>query len=291
MKLLKHEKLLTPSLIIPKYISFFAKILEYISSGLASAFGRKLFITPVNFSTPEREYHMLKSAQKKRLLVPEISKEIEILSYGYSKRKVLLVHGWAGRSTQLFAFADKLLEKGYMVISFDGPAHGKSSGKTTMMPEFLETIKKIDKIYGPFEAGIGHSFGAMSLYNATSDFLSIKSLIAIGSGDKISDIIANFAKNLCLGEKSTKKIQTGLEKKWKIKIDDYTSSLVAEKIKIPVLIIHDKIDGDVPVSSAYQIRQKLEKGSLLTTNGLGHTKILRNKEVVNKSIDFIIKHK
>ena len=105
------------------------------------------------------------------------------------------------------------------------------------------------------------------------------------------DIIANFAKNLCLGEKSTKKIQTGLEKKWKIKIDDYTSSLVAEKIKIPVLIIHDKIDGDVPVSSAYQIRQKLEKGSLLITNGLGHTKILRNKEVVNKSIDFIIKHK
>ena len=53
---------------------------------------------------------MLKSAQKKRLAVPEIGKEIEILSYGYCKRKVLLVHGWAGRSTQLFAFADKLLE-------------------------------------------------------------------------------------------------------------------------------------------------------------------------------------
>ena len=86
---------------------------------------------------------MLKSAQKKRLQIPEIKKEIEILSYGYSKKKVLLVHGWSGTSTQLVAFADKLLENGYMVISFDGPAHGKSTGKTTMMPEFLKTIQKI----------------------------------------------------------------------------------------------------------------------------------------------------
>ena len=60
------------------------------------------------------------------------------------------MHGWAGRSTQLFAFADRLLEKGFMVVSFDGPAHGKSSGKRTMMPDFLETIRKVDQTYGPF---------------------------------------------------------------------------------------------------------------------------------------------
>ena len=80
----------------------------------------------------------LKVLKKNVLQIPEIKKEIEILSYGYSKKKVLLVHGWSGRSTQLFAFADKLLENGFMVISFDGPAHGKSTGRTTMMPEFLK---------------------------------------------------------------------------------------------------------------------------------------------------------
>ncbi len=290
MELLKNKKSLIPSLIIPKTVSYFAKTLELISSRLASFFGIRLFITPVNFPIPKREQYMLKSAQKKRLHIPEIKKEIEILSYGYSKKKVLLVHGWSGRSTQLFAFADKLLENGYMVISFDGPAHGKSTGKTTMMPEFLKTIQKINTTFGPFEAAIGHSFGATSLYNAAATFLDIKTFIAIGSGDRISDIISNFVKNLYLNEKSAKKIQLGLEKKWMIHVDDFSSSTVAKKIKIPVLVVHDIIDGDVPVSCAYRIRQNLEKGSLLITNGLGHTKILRNNEVVHKSIKFIIQH-
>ena len=290
MELLKNKKTLIPSLIIPKTVSYFAKTLELISIRLASFFGIRLFITPVNFPIPKREQYMLKSAQKKRLHIPEIKKEIEILSYGYSKKKVLLVHGWSGRSTQLFAFADKLLENGFMVISFDGPAHGKSTGRTTMMPEFLKTIEKINTTFGPFEAAIGHSFGATSLYNAAATFLDIKTFIAIGSGDRISEIISNFAKNLYLKEKSAKKIQSGLEKKWVIHLDDFSSSTVAKKIKIPVLVVHDKTDGDVPVSCAYKIRQNLEKGSLFITNGLGHTKILRNNEIVHKSIKFIIQH-
>ena len=290
MELLKNKKTLIPSLFIPIPIRCFAKTLELISSRLASFFGIRLFITPVNFPIPKREQYMLKSAQKKRLHIPEIKKEIEILSYGYSKKKVLLVHGWSGRSTQLFAFADKLLENGYMVISFDGPAHGKSTGRTTMMTEFLKTIEKINTSFGPFEAAIGHSFGATSLYNAAATFLDIKTFIAIGSGDRISDIISNFAKNLYLKEKSAKKIQLGLEKKWMIHIDDFSSSSVAKKIKIPVLVVHDIIDGDVPVSCAYRIQQNLEKGSLFITNGLGHTKILRNNEVINKSIKFILQH-
>jgi len=290
LELLKNKKTLIPSLFIPIPVRCFAKTLELISSRLASFFSIRLFITPVNFPIPKREQYMLKSAQKKRLHIPEIKKEIEILSYGYSKKKVLLVHGWSGRSTQLFAFADKLLENGYMVISFDGPAHGKSTGRTTMMPEFLKTIEKINTSFGPFEAAIGHSFGATSLYNAAATFLDIKTFIAIGSGDRISDIISNFAKNLYLKEKSAKKIQLGLEKKWMIHIDDFSSSSVAKKIKIPVLVVHDIIDGDVPVSCAYRIRQNLEKGSLFITNGLGHTKILRNNEVINKSIKFILQH-
>lgn len=277
MKLLENNKVLIPSLVIPKPVSYLAKTLELISFRLSSLFGMKLFMTPINYPIPKREQYMLKSAQKKRLFIENINKEIEILSYGYSRKKVLLVHGWCGRSTQLFAFADKLLENGYMVISFDGPAHGKSSGKTTMMPEFLKTIKKINTTYGPFEAAIGHSFGATSLYIAASDFLTIKSLIAVGSGDKISDIILNFSKNLYLKEKSAQLIQSRLEKKWNLKVNDSSSSTVARKINIPVLVVHDVTDGDVPVRCAYEIRKNLKRGSLLITNGLGHTKILTNE--------------
>lgn len=287
LNLLKNKNKLIPSLAVPKPIRFFAKSLELISSRLSSLFGLMLFVTPIKYTIPKREQYMLQSAQKKRLFIENINKKIEVLSYGYSRKKVLLVHGWCGRSTQLYAFADKLLENGYMVISFDGPAHGRSSGKTTMMPEFLETIKNINTTYGPFEGAIGHSFGATSLYIAVSEFLTIKSLIAIGSGDKISDIILNFSKNLGLKKSSAQLIQSRLEKKWNIKVDDSSSSTVAKKINIPVLVVHDVTDGDVPVSCAYEIRKNLNKGRLLITNKLGHTKILRDENVILKSIDFI----
>lgn len=292
-KLLNQEspnKTFKPSLAIPKPVQWTAKSMELISSSLAARLGSLIFTTPIKFPTPDREKYMLKSAQKKRLSVPKIKKEIEILSYGYSKKKVLLVHGWAGRSTQLYAFADKLLEKGYMVISFDGPAHGKSSGKRSIMPEFLDAMEEIDKAYGPFEAAIGHSFGGMCLYNATSRFLNIKAFVAVGAGDKVSDIIENFAKNLSLNKESVEKIQKRLEKKWNMKVDDYASHLRARDIDIPALIVHDTKDGDVPVSCAYNIRQNMKRANLLITHGLGHTKILRDKEIVNKSIEFIIQN-
>lgn len=290
MELLQPHKKANPSLVIPKPVILIAKSIELLSSYLAARLAARLFRTPISFPTPEREKFMLKSAQKKRLYVSEIKKEIDILSYGYSKKKVLLVHGWAGRSTQLFAFADKLLEKGFMVISFDGPSHGKSTGKTTDMVEFLTTVKEITKAFGPFEAAIGHSFGGMCLYNAASDFFDIKTFVAIGSGDKVSDIIHNFARNLSLKKSSEIKVQRALEKKWNIKIDDFASHHVAKKIEIPVLVVHDTKDGDVPVSCAYNIRQNLQKGSLLITHNLGHTKILRDPVIVRKTVDFIIEN-
>jgi len=288
--LLTSNKKLIPSLAIPKPVALFIKTIEVFSPYLATRLAARLFVTPINFATPEREKYMLKSAQKKRLFIPDINKEIDLLSYGYSKKKVLLIHGWAGRSTQLFAFADKLLEKGYMVISFDGPAHGKSTGKTTSLTDFLSAVQKIDEVHGPFESAIGHSFGGMSLYNATSRFLKLKSFVTIGSGDKVSDIIKEFSSNLKLRENSAMKIQKRLEKTWNAKFDDYASHYVSQRVDIPVLTVHDTQDGDVPVRYAYNIRQNLKNGSLLITQGLGHTKILRNKEIVTKSVEFIIKN-
>lgn len=280
----------TPSLTIPKPVIYFSKALEFISPYLAVRFASVLFTTPIRFKTPQREQFMLKSAQRHQLYMKSIDKKIEVLSYGFSNKKVLLIHGWSGRSTQLYAFADKLLEKGFMVISFDGPAHGKSTGKKTMMPKFLETIKELLKEYGPFESVIGHSFSAHAALNSASDFLKLKSIVSIGSGDKVSEIIKRFANNLNLKQKTGYKLINHLERKWKLNVDDFASNIVAQKINIPVLVIHDTNDGDVPVSSAYHIRQNLKYGDLLITNGFGHTKILRNLTIVNKAVNFIIKN-
>ena len=288
MNLFSSNKTLPPSLSVPKPIKVLAKVLQFFSHKITVLLACKLFTTPISFKTPKREKVMEESSQKKTHYVKSIKKYIHVLSYGYSKKKVLLVHGWAGRSTQLYMIAHKLLEKGYMVISFDGPAHGKSEGKTTNLKEFIETVNSLNSEFGPFEAAIGHSFGAMAILNTQAENNIFKIIVTVGSGDKISDILSNFVKNLGLKSSISKKMETYFENKWKIKLEDFASSKVAKKVLIPTLVVHDSIDGDVNVSCALNIRQNLKNGKLFITDGLGHTKILRNEMVTSKIINFLI---
>ena len=278
------------SLQIPKTIIVATKFLQVISHQLTIRIAAFIFTIPPKFKTPKREIAMDESAQHKTLKIPQIKKSIHVLVYGYSDKKVLLVHGWAGRRTQLFMLANKLLEQGFMVIAFDAPAHGKSSGKRTNMMEYITSINALEKEFGPFEAAVGHSFGGMALVNAVSQKNIFKSLVTIGAADKVEDILSNFIKNLGLKENLSRKLKSFLESKWNVKIANFAVNFSAKKVKIPTLVVQDITDGDVAVSCALNIRQNLENGKLLITNGLGHTKIIRDKKTTNKIVGFIIKN-
>ena len=272
---------------IPKSIIIPGKILQCIAPTLATKYAIKLFKTPIKFKTPEREKIMAKSAQKEMVLIPELRKKVMVYTYGYSKRKVLLVHGWSGRGTQLFKIADKLLENGFMTISYDAPAHGKSEGKVTLMSEFIIVSKFLEKEYGPFEIAIGHSLGGMAVLNNIKQGLNLKKAIIIGSGDIITDIINVFVNKIELKQKMVQKIIQSFFKDFGEDIDNYSASEAAKNVKIPTLIIHDSEDSEVPVSCAHNIRQNTEQGELLITNGLGHTKILKDDFVLKSIIEFI----
>ena len=280
-------KVLKPSIQIPKLVLVFARLLQFISHKLVVIFASKLFVTPINFKTPKREIAMDESSQKRFLFIPEINKNIHILSYGFSDKKVLLAHGWSGRRTQLFMIANKLLEKGFMVVSFDAPAHGKSSGRTTNMIEYIKTITAINKEFGPFESAIGHSFGGMAIVNTNANKEMFKTIVTIGAGDKIEDIISNFIRDLGLKRIISKKLIQNLQKKWQINISNFALHKMVKKNKTPTLVVHDEKDNDVDVSCAYNIKENLINGSILISNGLGHTRILRDQNIINKTINFI----
>ncbi|MHB1148631.1 MAG: alpha/beta hydrolase [Lutibacter sp.] len=272
---------------IPVSIIVTGKILQFIAPPLATLFAINLFRTPIRFRTPARENMMANSAQKKMVLIPELHKEVMVYSYGYSKRKVLLIHGWSGRGTQLFKIADKLLENGFMTISFDAPAHGKSTGKTTMMNEFVKTALFLEKEFGPFEIAIGHSLGGMTVLNSVKQGLNLKKAIIIGSGDVITDIIKEFVAKIQLKPKMADSIKHQFYKNFGEDIDNYSAYIAAKSVKIPTLVLHDTEDKDVPVSCAHHIRQNLEQGEILITNGLGHSRILKDIKVINRIIEFI----
>lgn len=272
---------------VPKPILLTGKFLQSFSSTLTTNFAVRLFKTPIRYKTPEREKIMGKSAQSKLVFIPELNIEVMVYTYGYSTKKVLLVHGWSGRGTQLYAIADRLLENRFMTISFDAPAHGKSKGTTTMMTEFITISKYLEKEMGPFEFAVGHSLGGMAVLNSIKQQLNIKKAVVIGAGDIITDIITFFVEKLELKLKYVEKIKLHFYKKYNQHIDDYSGSEAAKDIKIPVLVIHDSSDKEVPVSCAYNIRQNLEQGELLITNSLGHKRILKDNQVIGRVVEFI----
>ena len=277
----------TKSLKIPLLIVVSAKLCALISRKLVTAYAAKLFTTPIKHKIPKRELKMDSESIQKRILIPSINKNIMVYEYGKSDKKILLVHGWSGRGTQLFKISDVLLEDGFSVVSFDAPAHGKSEGSTTIMSEFIESILEIEKQYGPFEITIGHSLGGMSVLNSIKDGLKVKKAVIIGSGDIVQDILNEFIFKLGLKSEISIRLRDYFENKYLVKMDDFSAYKAAKEIEIPVLVIHDENDPEVPVKSGIHIHEHLKNGSLFLTQGLGHRKLLGNQNVIKKIIEFI----
>lgn len=277
----------TQSLKIPRIILLTSKLISFISPKLITLFAAKLFTTPIKHKIPKRELEMDRNSIQKLIPVPAIDKEVVLYQYGKSEKKILLVHGWSGRGTQLFKIADELLKAGYSTISFDAPAHGKSPGKTTIMVDFIATILEIDKQFGPFEAAIGHSLGGMSVLNAIKKGLKVNHAVVIGSGDIVEDIMDDFVAKLELKPIISTLLRLHFEKKYQEKMNSYSAFLAAKEIAIPVLVIHDNNDPEVPVKAGIHIHKHLKNGELLLTDGLGHRKILGNHKVIEKTVQFI----
>lgn len=230
---------------------------------------------------------MMEKSKLSKLYVSAIDKEIVVYEYGDSTKKVLLVHGWSGRGTQLCKIADMLLEMGYSTVSFDAPAHGRSTGKRTHMLEFIECVHALENVFGPFEYAIGHSLGGMTLMNAVKRGLSIEKLVIVGSGDKVTDIAEDFASRIGMNSRIAKRMKERFDRVAGMDIEKLSAYLAAREVHIPVLVIHDSNDNEVPVAAAYSILDNLSQGCLMITEGLGHRKILGDKKVIERIREFL----
>lgn len=283
----KHTKPLK----IPKIILLLSKVIAFLSTKWAVVFASKLFITPIKHKIPKREIEMDEKSIQQLITIPAIDRKVNVYEYGLSDtgKKVLLVHGWSGRGTQLCKIADELIKLEYATVSFDAPAHGKSPGNSTIMVDFIASIIEIDKQFGPFEIAIGHSLGGMSVMNAIKDGLKVDKAIIIGSGDIVEDITDDFVAKLGLKPIISRLLYERFEKKYGGKMNDYSAYKAAETTLIPTLVIHDKNDPEVPVKAGINIHSHLKNGELMLTEKLGHRKILADQQVIEKIINFIKK--
>jgi hypothetical protein len=85
-----------------KFLGLFSSLvnLSLISSKLTILFAAKLFTSPIKHTILKGNSNEQISIQK-TLHIPTINKSVVVYQYGQSDKKILLVHGWSGRGTQL----------------------------------------------------------------------------------------------------------------------------------------------------------------------------------------------
>ncbi len=201
---------------------------------------------------------------------------------------VLFIHGWSGRGSQVAAFVEPLLNAGYQAIALDAPGHGATPGKRTNILECADVLLAVQHRFGPLSAAITHSFGGMVLAYAMNHGLSVERVVCISAPADVEYLVESFARTLNMHPA----VVLDLRRRMELRFDyDFWGRTATEsnarRLSSPALIIHDELDTSVPWQQGARIAAAWPGARFLKTRGLGHGRILRDRETVRVVVDFI----
>ena len=212
-----------------------------------------------------------------------------VVTYRWGKGdNVLLAHGWNGRTGHLGAFVAPLVERGYQVIGFDAPAHGRSSGARTSILEITRTMQAIAAVHGPFQAILGHSFGGMCAAFALDAVFPARGAVCVASPASMAWLMRRFARYLELPSPVVHDLQQRAARR--IGNEGWQRLLAgdqASRLDHPALIIHDHQDDVFPWQQGKAFAQSWPRARFLSTVGLGHRRILRDPAVIEEVVRFV----
>lgn len=278
------KKSKTPFLL--KLVQWVFPKMEKTIPGLAHRFFVTIFFTPLNYKVPPKEKALEKEAEKFDVQVA--GKRIQCYAWGNGP-VVLLVHGWAGRATQFRKIIYALVNANFRVVGFDGPAHGHSEGRSTNILEFEEALKNIYAKTGVPEGIIAHSFGGGAVLFAAMNGLIVKKLINIATPTIGDEIINTYLKTINGSSSTAQFFKSYILRNNGKPFDEFTGLHFIRNIKqdIDLLLVHDENDQDVAINHALELMKYYPQAKLFKTRGLGHTRILKDEEVVKRCVKFM----
>jgi pimeloyl-ACP methyl ester carboxylesterase len=271
---------------IIKVLRFYFSTLGKITPTLSSKLLIKLFSTPQTKKVRQREKVVLKGALHKKLAIE--GHDIQVYEWGQGNKIAYLLHGWEGNGGSMGAFVSSLSQMGYKVITFDGPAHGKSSGKTANLMLFSKVFKGIVDTYGPAEIIISHSFGtSVMLYSAVTFGIQPKAAALLSGNDKVEDIFHEFAQLMNLDQTQENRLFDTIKANYNLDARELIMSEYAKKSGIQkALLIHDVNDRIIPFSNTEALAKNWPAAKVLPVENTGHYKMLWAPAVINPTIAF-----
>jgi pimeloyl-ACP methyl ester carboxylesterase len=282
----KRQKRRTTHWIV-RWLRFSFAVLNIVSPGWGARRAYRLWFTSPRYAEPARERRWREQAQASFIE----HKYGPLAVYRWGKGPVvLLVHGWSGRGTQMGAFAEPLVKRGFSVVAFDAPGHGRSAGTQTNAFEVAAALAAVAEHSGPLSAVVAHSFGTMATTLAIQQGLSVNKVVCISAPTSLRYLIERFCQSLGISPKTRQCFEQMLEVEFG---DDIWQRVESDRHVVDsgttALIIHDKDDMDVPWQWSERLANAWPGGHFWLTHGLGHRRILRNRAVVSAVCDFIEK--
>jgi pimeloyl-ACP methyl ester carboxylesterase len=264
------------------------RILSLVWPAAASALAIELFRRPRRFKTPPREQEAMNGATPFEVRVG-VSTRLQAWSWASepSRPLVILVHGWEGRGSQMAGFAMPLVAAGFRVVTFDAPGHGASTGKRSSLPHFTWALRAIAHSQGNPHAIIAHSMGCASATLALRDGLEVQRLVFVAPPIDPSDYTRQFGEIFGLSERTVDGLRNRVEERFVRPWSDYSLGGTAPRMRARLLIVHDRDDAEVPYSGGARLAELWPNSRLITTEGLGHRRVLRDEAVVREAIGFI----
>ena len=235
----------------------------------------RLFLTPFSMKQHPKEKEQMKHAKK--VFLEHRNHRIAVYDWGGNGPKILLVHGWSGRGTQMGSLALWLRDRGYHPISFDAPGHGKSTGNTCSLLAFSETINFLQEEFHMVMA-IGHSLGGASLILSQSMGQRFFQLATIAAPSSVADAMTQFGKKLGWSSHLLATTMEYTENKFNTTLESVSAASLSQTIWCDGLIIHDENDDQVSLKNAEFIHQGWKNSKLYITHQLGHFKILHHPQ-------------
>lgn len=259
-------------------------LLDRTSPALAARLAERMFFTPPRPRTSPRIEAALASGRRRD--VDASGTRIAAWSWGEGP-SVYLVHGWAGVGGQLAAFVGPLVEQGFQVVTFDGPAHGSSSGRRASIVHFARALAAVGRVFGPGRGLIAHSLGApAAAFAMCRGFVAGRAVFLAPPADP-GDWSTQFARRLGVSRRVMTAMRTRSEQWLGVPWTEVSLTGMAAGQSTPLLVVHDQEDREVPFSHGAAVAESWPGARLVETAGLGHRRILRDAGVVAQAVAFI----
>ena len=197
--------------------------------------------------------------------------------WGEAGPRVVLIHGWGGRATQMAPLAEYLAARGYRCIAPDMRAHGASPGRRIRFLDFINDLPKLlAELEQPLHALIGHSAGAMTMMRARQVHgIRAEHYVSINGPRAPYPPIRQLDLQLQPGQAVLARCKPYFAGQFGDRFDALDDGRVyAYGGQGQLLAIHDEDDDQVDADDASVVTHSWPNGLSHRSQGLGHQRVL-----------------